>query len=311
MHIAADKQCGGFMLLEEKIQIHPVTMCFRGDQSHLESTFQDHYFKLSLPVFRWGFGLGILLYALFSFLDAVSMPLVKQQLWRIRFFFVIPVILSGILFSFHPSFKKYWQLTIVFIIFVASTGILWMIVVGYPPNNYSYYTGIILVFFFLFAFIRTRFIWALPTSIVILILFEFTILKIASFPFAMAFRSSFFLISAIIIGVVACYSMEYFARKNYFLMIMLDREKEKLSDTNRQLESHIEELQKAHQEIKILSGLIPICAKCKKIRDDQGYWNQIESYISKHSSVVFSHALCPECAHELYGHEEWFKPSAN
>jgi PAS domain S-box-containing protein len=52
----------------------------------------------------------------------------------------------------------------------------------------------------------------------------------------------------------------------------------------------------AARELKALSGMLPICASCKRIRDDQGYWEQVESYISRRSEVVFSHSLCPECA---------------
>ena len=61
-------------------------------------------------------------------------------------------------------------------------------------------------------------------------------------------------------------------------------------------ESLIAELQDALAKVKQLSGMLPICASCKKIRDDKGYWNQIESYIAKHSGVLFSHGLCPGCA---------------
>ncbi len=57
---------------------------------------------------------------------------------------------------------------------------------------------------------------------------------------------------------------------------------------------------KAKEKIKILSGLIPICASCKKIRDDKGYWKQIESYIREHSEAEFSHCVCPECAVKFY-----------
>jgi PAS domain S-box-containing protein len=53
---------------------------------------------------------------------------------------------------------------------------------------------------------------------------------------------------------------------------------------------------------KLLSGLIPICASCKKIRDDQGYWNQLEKYIGEHSEAHFSHGICPTCAERLYPH---------
>ena len=60
------------------------------------------------------------------------------------------------------------------------------------------------------------------------------------------------------------------------------------------------ELQQALADVKILSGMLPICANCKKIRDDTGYWNRIESYISKRSDAVFTHSICPECIKILY-----------
>lgn len=58
----------------------------------------------------------------------------------------------------------------------------------------------------------------------------------------------------------------------------------------------VEQLTKALAEVKTLRGLLPICASCKKVRDDSGIWNQIESYISKHSEATFTHSYCPECA---------------
>jgi len=59
-------------------------------------------------------------------------------------------------------------------------------------------------------------------------------------------------------------------------------------------------LQNAFEEVNFLSGLLPICASCKKIRDDKGYWSKIESYICSHSKVEFSHSICPDCARKLY-----------
>jgi len=62
----------------------------------------------------------------------------------------------------------------------------------------------------------------------------------------------------------------------------------------------IAQLRSALAQVRTLSGLLPICASCKKIRDDSGYWHQVEEYIQSHSQAAFSHSLCPECAHELY-----------
>lgn len=62
----------------------------------------------------------------------------------------------------------------------------------------------------------------------------------------------------------------------------------------------IRELREAINRIETLSGLLPICASCKRIRDDQGQWKQIESYLKEHSGASFSHGICPECAQKLY-----------
>jgi PAS domain S-box-containing protein len=62
----------------------------------------------------------------------------------------------------------------------------------------------------------------------------------------------------------------------------------------------IRELKKALAEVKVLSGLLPICSFCKKVRDDQGYWKQIESYITEHSELFFTHGLCPDCLAHHY-----------
>ncbi|HWK54585.1 MAG TPA: hypothetical protein VNR18_09455 [Hyphomicrobiales bacterium] len=71
-----------------------------------------------------------------------------------------------------------------------------------------------------------------------------------------------------------------------------------------QKEALLEEKERALAEIRRLQGFIPICAHCKKIRDDKGYWENVEAYVAKRADVTFSHCLCPDCGHQLYG-EEW------
>jgi len=70
--------------------------------------------------------------------------------------------------------------------------------------------------------------------------------------------------------------------------------------SEREKENLIIKLQDALSRVKLLSGLLPICASCKKIRDDKGYWNKIETYIKKHSEAEFTHSICPGCARKLY-----------
>jgi PAS domain S-box-containing protein len=80
-------------------------------------------------------------------------------------------------------------------------------------------------------------------------------------------------------------------------------EKKKLEEEKEKL---ISELQEATQSIKNLKGLLPICAGCKKIRDDKGEWEHVEVYIKQRSDTEFSHGLCPNCAKTIYGNEDWF-----
>jgi hypothetical protein len=74
----------------------------------------------------------------------------------------------------------------------------------------------------------------------------------------------------------------------------------KIKQADKEKSKIIKELQSALEKVKMLSGMLPICASCKQIRDDRGYWNKIEVYIEKHSEAEFSHGICPECARKLY-----------
>jgi len=78
------------------------------------------------------------------------------------------------------------------------------------------------------------------------------------------------------------------------------RRYQKIKNTENQLRNEKEKLEAALAEVKKLSGLIPICGHCKKIRDDKGYWNQVEAYIQEHSEAKFSHGICRDCAKKYY-----------
>ena len=73
-----------------------------------------------------------------------------------------------------------------------------------------------------------------------------------------------------------------------------------LDEARRELKFTIQELAVALTEVKQLRGIIPICATCKKIRNDEGLWQQIEAYIVEHSDADFSHSICPDCAALVY-----------
>ncbi len=78
-------------------------------------------------------------------------------------------------------------------------------------------------------------------------------------------------------------------------------------NTHIKLSTTMQELANALKEVKRLNGLLPICASCKKIRDDQGYWKQVEMYLEENSGVTFSHGICPDCSESMYGDKHWYQ----
>jgi hypothetical protein len=98
----------------------------------------------------------------------------------------------------------------------------------------------------------------------------------------------------------------YYSLKNFINRLLINKQAFEIGQQNEKNEKLVSELKSALVEVKTLGGLLPICASCKKIRDDKGYWNQLESYIEKHSDASFSHGMCPKCSDELYGKEDWY-----
>ncbi len=121
-------------------------------------------------------------------------------------------------------------------------------------------------------------------------------------------------IDAFVVALLVCLVVIYFVNSirdekivNERLQLEIRERKDaekKLQEAHDEIEDRVrkrtKELEDALANVKLLSGLIPICASCKKIRDDKGYWNQIESYIDEHSQAKFTHGMCPDCLKEEY-----------
>lgn len=114
-----------------------------------------------------------------------------------------------------------------------------------------------------------------------------------------------------VIGLIMIVGFSYFNRLiTDEALIITQKELDKNVELNLKLVQKVEQatvdLEDTVEQVKVLNGLLPICASCKKIRDDKGYWNQIETYIQKHSKAEFSHSICPTCLDKLYGDEDWY-----
>lgn len=79
----------------------------------------------------------------------------------------------------------------------------------------------------------------------------------------------------------------------------LNKKNAQLDHLNRELSAKNQQLEEALQQVRELSGLLPVCSHCKKVRDDKGYWNELADYLSEHSDVMISHSICPQCSSKL------------
>ena len=283
------------------MKFNPITLSFSKFDISAEREFLQSYFENSLQITRITVFLGGVFYALFGILDAILFPEQKALAWSIRYLIVCPVIFSVFALSYSKSYQRYWQASLITIIGFAAGGIICMIATAPTPANIVYYAGLILVIMYNYTVFRTRFIWASLAGWGIVVVYEVVAVWIVKVPSHLLASNNFFFITANLVGMIASYSIEYYVRKSFYYQHLLKREKEKTSTINNELQRKIIELKQALAEIKTLSGLLPICARCKKIRDDKGYWKQIEEYISTHSEAEFSHSICPQCARELYG----------
>ena len=137
-----------------------LTLSFSGEMSAYEKDYLEDYFVKSLVPFRFSLILAMVFYGAFAFLDANTVPTLKEVFWFIRFGIVFPVLIGVFAFSYSKIFKRYMQLIISCIMFITGFGIIIMIILAATKSNYSYYAGLMLIFIFGYTFIsssRARF----------------------------------------------------------------------------------------------------------------------------------------------------------
>lgn len=222
-----------------KMKLHPLTLKFSGDSSNLEEPFLHNYYKISLLPVRVFLILGAILYAAFGVLDALLMPQQKFIIWFIRFVVVGPALVGVLIISFSRIFEKYMQPILAFAYTLAGGGIACMIVIAPPPVSYSYYAGLMLVFMWGYTLIRLFFVWALFAGWLQVVLYEIAATWINPTPMYIFINNNFFFISANVIGMLACYSMEFYARRDFFMKQQLEIEQENISRINQELEDRV------------------------------------------------------------------------
>ena len=218
-----------------------ITLAFRDDSTVSEKDFLDDYYLKFIKQVRVALLVAIIFYSLFGILDTQLLPEMRNQLWFIRYAVFCPITILILVLSYFQSYKKYIQFSLAFVVVLAGVGIIAMIVIAPPPVNYSYYAGLMLIFIFGYTFIRARFIWATVAGWFLVFCYEIGAMAISETPLPILINNNFFFISANVIGMFSCYSIEYSARRDFFLAQLLEKEQKKTRESNILLEDRVDE----------------------------------------------------------------------
>ena len=234
--------------ISQDVCLHPLTLRFSGE---MEEAFYEDYFQKSLGQVRFSIMLGVFLISMFGLLDYLLIPDVKEKIWFIRFVILVPFFILFFLFTWSSYFRKWMQPSIALLVVFAGSGIIVMTVIAYPPGSYYYYAGLLLVIMWCYTFVAARFVYATLAGWVLVALYEFIAIGISDTPTFVLISNSFFFISANIIGMLACYIIELYKRRDFCQRHLLEIERGK-SDRL---------IQELHDELVLASeiqqGLLP------------------------------------------------------
>ncbi|MFO7933692.1 MAG: ATP-binding protein [Bacteroidales bacterium] len=226
----------------DQLKLNKLTLDFTGKLKKYEQDFREDYFDRSLNPFRFAIVLAICFFGIFALLDAWLLPELKYMFWIIRFGLITPLLLSVLVLSFTPNFKKYMQPLLSVIIYLTGMAIIVMIIfAARVAGNYTYYAGLILIFIFGYTFIKTRFIYATIAGWSIVISYEVAAFWMSDTPLQILVNNNYFFISANVIGMFISYFMEHSARRDYYMRKLLEKEQDKVKAANNALEKRVQE----------------------------------------------------------------------
>ena len=217
------------------MDVNKLTLNFPDER---EKQFRSYYFENSHTATRISFILVALLYGIFSYLDYIMAEEHTVLFWKIRFFFVIPVLLSVFFLSFLKSFKRYWQELMFVSYLIAAMGIIIMIVI--LPNDFVYSNGMLLIFFAGYVFIKLRFLLATIAGWISVFAYNAIALNTGNIEYTTILTNDFFFVGANLIGMFAAYNSEVFDRRNFYLYIQIAQKNKDIEFINKNLEKTVD-----------------------------------------------------------------------
>lgn len=259
----------------DKYEYHRLFLNFR--DKDIETLYRKKTVAQTLVFSRICWLIVIVLGGFFASLDKISFG---DKASQVLIFRLLLLIFSAfmILLSFSKKIQDHMDLSGAF--FVSSVGLfsIYLTTHGDPESFNLYVCGVIMAFSGVFIQTGIGFRYNFYALIIGIVMMDIALGIIAPISKLNFIVYNFFIPTVAGIIGFASYLVEKVSRDNFVTSIKLEE---------------------SLDQVKVLSGFLPICSNCKKIRDDEGYWDQVETYISKHSDAEFTHSLCPSCSDML------------
>jgi len=222
-----------------KPSIHAFTLSFGPP---VEREFMDDYLGKSLGQIRLTVVITALFYCSFGILDAAVAPAAMKTLWAIRFAGFLPASILLFFLTYVRPFRRFWQVALSLWAFLGGLGIVGMIGAAQGEAQSSYYAGLIMVLIVLYTWSRVRFIWATLTGWLIVAAYEILTLGFSRLSSQTILTHNFFFIGSNLLGMLACYAIERYARTEFVMARLLKEEQENVRRANKELSERNEEL---------------------------------------------------------------------
>jgi len=207
----------------------------------LEPSFTQHRLEQSLPFARFALILALVLYALFGILDFYIVPVGARWIWVIRYVIFCPVALAVFGLTFTRWFRPVMQPVLAGVAALTGLGIVAMIAIAHPRAGYLYYAGLLLVIPWAYTLLQLRFSYATWACLAVIIGYEIVAVLLQPTPIHILINNNFFLLSAVIIGMVAGYTIERGLRTDFLQRRVIEAQRAELTVHNAQLDSALQE----------------------------------------------------------------------
>ncbi|HTR98916.1 MAG TPA: sensor histidine kinase [Bacteroidota bacterium] len=232
------------------MHVDALTLAFKGGDATLEGDFLREYHGESPAMERAAVIAGALIVAVFGILDAFLLPTEKYFMWTVRYAVLLPGAVLVLILSTVKGFARYYAATKSAMLLVTGIGCIAMILRATPPANYLYSSGLILIILFGFTVFRLRFIAGTLVAWGTVIAYVVAVTVGGGTPEMILVSNLFFLGSATVIGMLASYSIELHARRDFYLRRRLEQEKETVRRANDELDIRVRErTETLHQAI--------------------------------------------------------------